>query len=426
MAENQNINIGVQVNIAQAKQQMDSLQQQIKQLKGAYVNAVTSDTKSTMFQGSITSADDLQKKISMVTKEFNKLNSAMNTSSKPSFESYQTQLHGLNTESMQFYQTWQRTKLESDKLNYINSRTALKELNAQSEAFNRSIGISGEKLGILGQLGLRVKSHFSWLLSGALLGAAFAIPAEVINSITTLEQAMAGMAQVIPGLHEDQKALNVEALKFIDIAAGYGEKAEDIIKVGQSWGRMYKDLSIVNALVKQSATISVADNMSLMEGAKGLEAAMFQYGLVAKDSTEAMAYSGKIIDVWTKLAHYAGTTAQDLTAATERTGSVAKQAGVDFEFLSAMIATATRSTQLGGENIGNMLKSVLGSIHSKKATEEIEALGIATKKVGVDGSVELRKAQDVLLDIAIQAQGTEKNLEDLYKSVSGGEPQLAA
>lgn len=234
------------------------------------------------------------------------------------------------------------------------------------------------------------------------------------------------MKQVIPELHKDQAALNKETLAFVDIAATYGEKIDDVIKAGQLWGRMYKDVNIVNALTHQSTVLAVADNFSLLEANRALEAAMFQYGLTAKSTTEAIAYSGKVIDIWTKLAHNAGVSAQDLAQGVERSGSVARTTGVDFEFLNAMIATAVRSTGRSGAEIGNMIKSVLGSINTKKAQDEIHALGIETTKVGKNGAVELRKAQDVLLDIAIQSQGSEKNLENLYKAISGGKRKLAA
>ena len=41
-------------------------------------------------------------------------------------------------------------------------------------------------------------------------------------------------------------------------------------------------------------------------------------------------------------------TQQDLAAAVERSGSVAHQAGMDFEFLTALIAQGTRATALSG------------------------------------------------------------------------------
>lgn len=82
---------------------------------------------------------------------------------------------------------------------------------------------------------------------------------------------------------------------------------------------------------------------------------MFQYGLTAKNTSEAIAYSGRIIDVWTKLAHTAGASAQDLTQAVERTGSVAKMVGVDFEFLNALIATGVRATGRSGAELGKLI-----------------------------------------------------------------------
>jgi len=339
-----------------------------------------------------------------------------------SYINLQTQIRKAADEAERLYVAQKKSGTSGDITAYNRAQADLRRLVATQNEYTNSIARSTT---MLDGFGRRIKSHLEWLSSGLLLAGIFSIPMQSFEAIKKVDQAMAGMQQVSKDLHGNQQAINVEAQKFIDIAATYGESVENIVKAGTSWGRMYKDLNIVNALTHQSAIVAVADNMSLIDANRGVEAAMFQYGMVAKDTTEAMAYSGKVIDVVTKLAHTAGTTAQDLFAAISRTGSVARLAGVDFEFLNAMIATTTRGTQLSGENIGNMFKSVLGSIHSKKATDEIEALGVATKKVGKDGTVELRKAQDVLLDIAVLAQGSEKNLEDLFKAVSGGKFQWA-
>jgi len=335
-------------------------------------------------------------------------------------KTYESQLSQLRQKAAQSF-------MVGDTAGFARAKADFDNLNTKMVEFNRQFGISNRGFydmnNNLSYLGAKMRSHFSWLLSGSLLAGALAIPVSAFNSIKQIEQAMAGMKQVIPELHESQGALNTQTLKFVDIAATYGESIQDVIKAGQLWGRMYKDLNIVNALTHQSTILAVADNFSLVDANKALEAAMFQYGLTAKTSTEAIAYSGRIIDIWTKLAHNAGVSAQDLAQAVERTGSVARLTGVDFEFLNAMIATGVRSTGRSGAEIGSMIKSVLGSINTKKAREEIEALGIATTKVGVNGAVELRKAQDVLLDIAIQAQGTDRNLEDLFKAISGGKWQ---
>jgi TP901 family phage tail tape measure protein len=338
--------------------------------------------------------------------------------------SYSSQISEARAKAEQLFQAMQKNNTEANRLNFTNARRDLQGLVATNEKFNNSITASST---IFDGFGRRVRSHLEWMTSGMLIAGVIGVPVALAKTISDVDLAMASMKQVMPDLHYNQQAFNEETMKFIDIAATYGEKIEDIVKAGTLWGRMYgriaDGVNIVNTLTQQSAIIAVADNMSIVEANKSLEAAMFQYGLIAKNSTEALAYSGRIIDVWTKLAHTGGVSANDLAQGVQRSGAVAKQTGVDFEFLNAMIATTVRATGRSGGEIGNMIKSLLGSIHSKKATDEIEKLGIATKQVGTNGEMELRKAQDVLLDIAVQAGGTSRNLEDLFKGIAGGKWQ---
>jgi len=201
-----------------------------------------------------------------------------------------------------------------------------------------------------------------------ILGAFTALPYEVFKTLEKLDMGMAGMNQVIDhtaiattaaktGISEQtvaQAALNTEQDKFINIASTYGESVDKVIESGKLWARTYKSLDTVNALVSQSTKLAVADNFSMAEANKYVEAAMFQYGLTAKNTSEAMAYSGNVIDVWTKLAHNAGASAQDIAKGVEQAGSAAHIAGADFEFLSAQIATGVRATGKSGNEIGKL------------------------------------------------------------------------
>jgi hypothetical protein len=73
-----------------------------------------------------------------------------------------------------------------------------------------------------------------------------------------------------------------------------------------------------------------------------------------------------------------------------------------------------------------MLKTLFASIHSKKAVEELNKLGIAVENVDSNGVKHFRRVQDVLLDVAVVAQGTNNNLQNLFQQMSGGRPKLAA
>ena len=172
------------------------------------------------------------------------------------------------------------------------------------------------------------------------------------ETISGVDENMRNLATVMPQIHgsskDATKALQEEQTVLLEVASAYGSRAEEIIESARLWGRMYKNQETVNTLTRQSAKLAIADNFSIEESTKAVEAAMFQYGLVAKSAGESLAYSNEIVDVYTKLSHNAGVSAQDLAAGVERSGAVAHQAGMDFEFLTSLIAQATRSTALSG------------------------------------------------------------------------------
>lgn len=347
-------------------------------------------------------------------------------------QSYTRELRRLEEVQQKVFAAWKSDPTAANKLALDNVKASLESVRKEYEEFQKSIGKAGANTnktsGYFTSFTQKLRSHLYWITAGSLLGAAFAVPTETFNSLVQLDEEMHNLATVMPQLEgksteaiakyqEEQRAL-------INTASEYGASVKDVMESARLWGRMYKDQATVNTLVSQSAKLAVADNFSMAESTKAVEAAMFQYGLVAKNSAEALAYSNKIVDVYTKLSHNAGVSAQDLAAGVERSGSVAKQAGISFEFLNALIAQGTRATALSGAEIGNMLKTMLASFNSDKAVKELNKLGIATTEV-VNGTKRVRSAQAVLMDVAVAAQGTNKDLKDLWIQMSGGKFQWA-
>ena len=348
-------------------------------------------------------------------------------------QSYTRELRRLEDAQQRLYALWKADPSKENKAALDNVKASLASVRKEYESFQKSIngtGISIEKTSKkFASFEQKLRSHLYWITAGSLLGAAFAVPTETFNSLVQLDEEMHNLATVMPQLEgkstEAIEKYQNEQRALINTASEYGESVKDVMESARLWGRMYKDQATVNTLVSQSAKLAVADNFSMAESTKAVEAAMFQYGMVAKNSAEALAYSNKIVDVYTKLSHNAGVSAQDLAAGVERSGSVAKQAGISFEFLNALIAQGTRATALSGAEIGNMLKTMLASFNSDKAVKELNKLGIATTEV-VNGTKRVRSAQAVLMDVAVAAQGTNKDLKDLWIQMSGGRPKLAA
>lgn len=342
-------------------------------------------------------------------------------------QSYTRELRRLEEVQQKVFAAWKSDPTAANKLALDNVKASLASVRKEYEEFQKSIGKAGANInktnGYFTSFTQKLRSHLYWITAGSLLGAAFAVPTETFNSLVQLDEEMHNLATVMPQLEgqseEAVKKYQAEQRELINTASEYGASVKDVMESARLWGRMYKYQATVNTLVSQSAKLAVADNFSMAESTKAVEAAMFQYGLVAKNSAEALAYSNKIVDVYTKLSHNAGVSAQDLAAGVERSGSVAKQAGISFEFLNALIAQGTRATALSGAEIGNMLKTMLASFNSDKAVKELKKLGIATTET-VNGVKKVRSAQAVLMDVAVAAQGTNKDLKDLWIQMSGG------
>lgn len=347
-------------------------------------------------------------------------------------QSYTRELRRLEEVQQKVFAAWKSDPTAANKLALDNVKASLESVRKEYEEFQKTIGKAGGNInrtsGYFTSFTQKLRSHLYWITAGSLLGAAFAVPTETFNSLVQLDEEMHNLATVMPQLEgqseEAVKKYQAEQRELINTASEYGASVKDVMESARLWGRMYKDQATVNTLVSQSAKLAVADNFSMAESTKAVEAAMFQYGLVAKNSAEALAYSNKIVDVYTKLSHNAGVSAQDLAAGVERSGSVAKQAGISFEFLNALIAQGTRATALSGAEIGNMLKTMLASFNSDKAVKELNKLGIATTET-VNGVKKVRSAQAVLMDVAVAAQGTNKDLKDLWIQMSGGKFQWA-
>ncbi|MDT0123871.1 NlpC/P60 family protein [Paenibacillus sp. RRE4] len=222
----------------------------------------------------------------------------------------------------------------------------------------------------------------------------------------------------------DTQKLNRETKAFIQTAHELGSNILDVTESARLWGRMYKDVNVVQELVRQSTKLSTVDMVELEDATKSMESVMSQYGVHITNANEAMVIGNRVLDSWSKVAHDTMAPARDLGAAFQRTGKIAAETGVSFDVMNGLISSGVRNTALSGENLGNMWKTVLGTIRTDKAVDEIERLGVKTKEV-VDGVEQWRKAEDILLDLSIQVTDKNYDLTQSYADISRGVYQYA-
>lgn len=296
----------------------------------------------------------------------------------------------------------------------------------------------------------RLYQRSAWFFSAIGANAIITVPNAWYDAQTKIENSMAQFSQVMATnshsvnafktvlfdmdfgkLQQGLNTTSVQSKEFIkdldymknsliNLAVKYGEASDDVIKSATLWGRKYKDNQTVLTMTNAAMKLAVADSFSIVEANKNLESSLVQWGFQIKDNNDAMIVSNKIIDSWTALAHKMAVSAQDLSAANQRAAQSMRAVGLSFDEGQALIATMLANTQQAGGEIGNAVKSIMGSIHSKKAIEDLEAMGVAVYKFGENGKKEFREVGKVLVDLMLKTQNSKENLEKLLKDVSGG------
>ena len=351
---------------------------------------------------------------------------------------FNTRMSEAKDKAQELYMRFRETRTEADRLNFLKAKNDLRELENLAEDFNKSISKAARHDLTIGNIAKRAREHFNWTAGAFVENKIIEFPQNLIEDVSKYELAMAGVAQVLPKAEQGQAALNEQFRGFADTAAKYGQNLDGVIEAAKSIGRMYgqgdgnADVGALNTqiLTQQAAKMATVDNFDMLEATRGLESALSQFNLQTEDSNLLMQRSGHILDVWTKLAHSSGASAQDLTQGVSKAGAAAKNAGVSFEMLNALIAVGVRSTAENGNIIGNSLKSMFSSILSDKNIKNMEQFGIQIYKIGKKGTKELRPMKDIILDISKALSENPKNvdtkgLREFMMPISGGKQQYS-
>ena len=362
--------------------------------------------------------------------------------------------------------------------NFAKLKKEYGEVSGAVKSAEREMSNLAIKTDFVGKAFDRLRLRAAWLLSALGANSFFSIGPAIGEATKGVDQSMASLAQVLPrsqqnlsvaldlyksgvtdlnalkeaydgtghsvnafgkSLHdmtaEDVKAgalLNTRDMEKFrnqlgqmqsalqNFAVKYGESYQDVARSATLWGRMYKDNNIILTMTDAAIKLAVADSFSIVEANKNLESSVAQWGFQIKSNNDAILVSNKICDSWTAIAHNMAVSAQDLSAANQRAAISMHAMNVSFDVGQALIATMLRNTQQRGAEIGNAIKSIMGSIHSEKAIKDLQSWGVEVYKFGKDGQREFRNVGNVLVDLMIKAQGTNRSMEGLLKNLSGG------
>lgn len=283
----------------------------------------------------------------------------------------------------------------------------------------RQTGLAIQQTTALGDAMKSLRHHITWMVSAIAMTAAFTFPAKMIDTIRDVELGMAGFRQVNHEADQSQQVLNEDTQKFVNIAQQYGTTVDEVIESTKLWGRGYKDLSDVVKLTSLSMKLAVADAFSPDLANRAVESMVNQF----QQQARAVDFATHAVDSWTKVAHNSQAAAKDIADAMMRSGAAAHAVGVDFDTATALAATMIKTTGLAGATVGESMKSLFSSIHSKKGIQAIQDLGIEIYKFDTDGTRHFRNVKDVMLDLMTTSHTTSRNMEKDLLAISGGKFQ---
>ena len=412
---------------------IDNYAKRIRQLKNELEHKALNDNT---FIGS----EDYKKRISEIKElqsTYNKLKSditGVKTKTTEGFKNYQVEMDKVAREASKVYHELANIKRTDE--NYIPLQKRLNELKEEYQKLNRESVNFRKTVGISSSRGFydlnstydyflaKFRSKVTAGIAGIVEGYAMNAIPNFVDTMSNYEQNRANFAQVLPdNIANNQKLMNDAMRDFIQIASDYGASVQEVTEAGRLWGRQYKDVGIIQELVRNSTKLSITDDMSLVEVNKGLEATMQQYNIHLKDMNEAQETSGKIVDTWAKLADNAVVTASDLAKANERSAGAAYNAGISFDYLNAMIATMSSATGKAGGEIGNSIKSMIVSMQTKKAQKFLKEMNIATKELGENGTLKMRSYEKVITEVMQTIKNSPKDYSKAINAFSGGKFQ---
>ena len=452
------ISINVKAGGDQFKKLTEYAAQLDRSLKTASASGATLSNSLRQVTSRFASVRDMTKNVSKevtdASRNIEKLGQSLQRSSMTAKEqSFSGQIANLKRQAEENY----RQNFVSNPMAYAQNARALNaELQKLYQAQKVVNLATRENIGLLKQWGIDTENvgHRLGYLATRMV-ASFALD-KTIQSFTQMahvEKDMAGFAQVMKhgtgqtnafarSLMEVDPSHMVNGLqlsgqeaehfkheleemqsKLQGLAVKYGTTSHEMIESAKLWGRAYKDNNTVLALTDAATKLAVADAFDIVSANKALESSIMQWGFQIHNANDAMSVSNRIIDSWTALAHNYTVSAQTLSEANKRMAQSAAEVGVSFHSAQALVAVMARKTQADGGEIGNALKSIFGSIHSKKAISALQDFGIEVYKVGENGEKSFRKVDDVLLDLMIKAQGSKESMEGLLKAISGGKWQ---
>jgi len=352
----------------------NSADKEFKELQTTINNLGSSDSQIVRLQNTISKME------SSLTSMKSKYGSLVgDSSSKSSLDAYISEIEKLKTlmASLQNGGTISGSKLASElnqgteasrnlSNSVKNSSNALKLATTDSETFGQSIKRA------LSNTGLYLGTYQAvQMLSNSFRDA--------ITYVVQLDSAMTNLKKVTQETNQTYSSFLNQAH---DIAMEYGSQADKVVDATTSWAKTGESLKNATELAKNTMLLTkVGDIDSVAMAQQYMIAPLKAFQIEASKSIT-------LIDKYNNISNNMATSTTDLGEALSKSASSMSTAGNTLDQTLAIISTAESQTKLGGDVVGQALKSVSLRIASfkdengeliPKFEKQLSALGVTMR-----------------------------------------------
>jgi TP901 family phage tail tape measure protein len=205
------------------------------------------------------------------------------------------------------------------------------------------------------------------------------------------------------GAQTDEQIANL-ALQYNSLARSVGATTIEIAKGSVEWLRQGKSIQETGTLLKSTMYLSKLGALDSAQATEYLTAILNGFQMEASQAEDVV---NKLVQV----DNMAATSAGEMATALQYASAVAKEAGVSFENLTAMVATVSSTTRLAPEMIGTAFRTMMVRMQQVKAgaidetgqslnnvEKTLSAVGIQLR----DTTDSFRPLEDVIRDVAKQ------------------------
>jgi TP901 family phage tail tape measure protein len=270
------------------------------------------------------------------------------------------------------------TQMESQIANAARKATVIIRPTIDSKGLEKISAPLGRITGQADEFSKSMEAANARVLAfGASVGVLNAVAKSFQNIITASTQVEASLKEIQVATGETSGNLERLGKGIFEVARSTGLSFKQASEATLEFARQGGTLEDSLMKAKAALVLTRTTGLDAAEAVKGLTAAVLSFNQVGLDYETVV---NKLAAVDTKFA----VSSRDLIEGISRSASVAQEAGVSFDELTALITTLQEKTARGGAVIGNALKTIFQRVQTTENLDYIRNLGIAVNDVSGD------------------------------------------